>query len=144
VKGKILFLSVIWLCCALAYRVEAQQKKRPQRAVAQQQGASSLEGNWTGKAEQNMAITFTVLKGRITEFSAGGRFQGYGCSSTSTTNTTVNQPIVNKSFSFSSPGGPGGISLRRYDKGEFHETNDLVLMKQLLDTWSLRTRTASR
>ena len=111
-KRKILFFSVVCFCCAFGFGVEAQRAKKQQQKAIRPQSAVSLDGKWTGKTRQNKTITFTVLKGRITEFSAEGQFQGYGCSTTSNTTTTINQAIVNKAFSFSSPGGPGGVSLR--------------------------------
>ncbi|HXG64830.1 MAG TPA: ankyrin repeat domain-containing protein [Blastocatellia bacterium] len=111
-KRAITFVSVICFCCTLLMRADAQQKRQRRQKASRPPGAVSLDGKWTGKTEQNNAITFTVLKGRITEFSAEGRFQGYGCSTTSNTTTTINQPIVNKAFSFSARGGPGGVSLR--------------------------------
>jgi NifU-like protein involved in Fe-S cluster formation len=107
-----LFFIVTCYCCTFVLGVEAQQNKMQQQQKANQpQSAVSLDGKWTGKTGQDKMITFTVLNDRITEFSAEGRFEGYGCSTTSSTTTTINQPIVNKSFSFGVRGGPGGISL---------------------------------
>jgi len=111
-KRKILFFSMVCYCCTFVLEVEAQQKKRQQQQKTNQpQTAISLDGKWTGKTGQDKIITFTVLNNRITEFSVEGRFEGYGCSTTSSTTTTINQLIVNKSFSFGVRGGPGGISL---------------------------------
>ena len=115
-KRTILFVSLICFFCVASFTVEAQQRRQQQKARQPQRGVS-LDGNWTGRTGQNRTFTFTVLNGRITEFSAEGRFQGYACSTTSTVTTAPNKPILNKSFSFNSPGGPGGMSLNV--KGNF-------------------------
>jgi hypothetical protein len=111
-KRKITFL-MICACSMLVFGVKAQPRPRRQQQRANQpQSAKSFDGKWHGRTEQGRVITFTVLKGRITEFSAEGRFESLGCSTTSSTTATLNQLIVNQAFSFSAPGGPGGLSLR--------------------------------
>ncbi len=105
-KHKIILIGAMCLFNTLFIAVDAQQRKR-----AAQSGAASLDGKWTGKTEQGRTITFSVVKGHITEFSAEGRFEGYACSTTSSTTATINHLIANRTFSFSAPSGPGGISL---------------------------------
>ncbi len=113
-KLTILYASLICFCCASSLGVEASQKKKslPQRQAGRPQARVSLDGNWTGKTGQNKSITFTVLNGRITGFSGEGRFAGDGCTSTSSTRTTVDEQIVNNAFSIVTSGGPGGISFK--------------------------------
>lgn len=106
-RHKIVLVSLVCSFSTLLGALEAQQRRRPP-----QPSSHSLDGKWTGKSEQDRTITFTVAQGRITEFSAEGRFQSSSCSTTSNTTATINQPISNKAFSFSSAGGPGGISLK--------------------------------
>jgi photosystem II stability/assembly factor-like uncharacterized protein len=91
--------------------VNTRQKTGQRQKSTTPERGGSLDGNWTGKTEQDKSFNFTVVKGRITTIVAGGRFSGGGCSSESETTTTLSQPIVNRGFSIQSNAGPNGMSM---------------------------------
>lgn len=73
---------------------------------------SSYDGTWNGKTSQGKTLRFTVEKGRIKSFFAGGRVAGAGCSSESSTTSEVNELIGGNTISVNIHGGPGGLSFQ--------------------------------
>ncbi|MGH9863269.1 MAG: ankyrin repeat domain-containing protein [Candidatus Acidiferrales bacterium] len=123
-KRFVFFVSVIFFSVAVSFAAEMQpvvaqsppktpagQPSQPPAKKAPAAQHRPFDGTWNGKTSQGQTLQFVVEKGRITTFEAGGRFAGAGCSSTSTTTATINLPLTGDVFSFSTHGGPGGVSL---------------------------------
>ena len=68
------------------------------------------DGDWAGTTSQGLEITFSVVQGTVTAFSVGGQLQGDGCSTKSTSRTTLGAPIQGSAFQAAVRSGPGGIS----------------------------------
>ncbi len=119
------FVSACFLASSLV--MQGQQPKAPQSQQkagtpqAAQPAAkkpagpverSSYDGTWNGKTSQGKTLRFTVEKGRIKSFFAGGRVVGAGCSSESDTTAEVNALIGGNTISVNIHGGPGGLSFQ--------------------------------